>query len=234
MECNRQKEEKSEMFNNDINAVTISRKKKEEQGKSRLVQHKANIIQEDETLNTLMLGLYSQHDNLLLEIECLKENQRREIESQKERYYLDEKAETDEYNKKMSKLEGSLNKTRSTYEYSMKSNDEMMAQKDEENEILKEKERAKLDIELAEDEERGIDLRKKNNRLLSEILRYNYRNKELAVVMVEIEGEIEELFVEKKEHEDSLKNIAKVLSQQDNMINHSEKKAKEYLKKNIV
>jgi hypothetical protein len=116
----------------------------------------------------------------------------------------------------------------------MKSNDEMMAQKDEENEILKEKERAKLDIELAEDEERGIDLRKKNNRLLSEILRYNYRNKELAVVMVEIEGEIEELFVEKKEHEDSLKNIAKVLSQQDNMINHSEKKAKEYLKKNIV
>ena len=51
---------------------------------------------------------------------------------------------------------------------------------------------------------------------------------------LEIEGEIQELYEERQSNEDSIKHIAKVLTQQDNVINHSEKKAKEYLKKNIV
>ena len=94
--------------------------------------------------------------------------------------------------------------------------------------------RAGLDGQIIEAEERGIDLRKKNNRLMAENIRYKYRHKELSTVMMEIEGEIDDLLVEKQDHHENLKNITKVLAQQDSIINHSEKKAKEYLKKNII
>lgn len=48
-----------------------------------------------------------------------------------------------------------MNKIQSAYEYSMDWNDEEMNQKDQENEILKEQLKQKLNGELFQEEEKG-------------------------------------------------------------------------------